>query len=88
MKIKRQTRDSLSRHTISDGTVDHLLDETRPPSSKLQSMSKTPHVRVMMVTRHCSRQVRSWAALPESHSVAVLPVCWLLESWWRTGGSV
>ena len=28
MKIKRQTRDSLSRHTISDGTVDHLLDET------------------------------------------------------------
>ena len=43
MESKKQTRDSLSRHTISDGTVDHLLDETSPPSSKLQSTSETPH---------------------------------------------
>jgi hypothetical protein len=49
MENKKQTRQSLSRHTISDGTLDRLLDETTPPSRKLQSMSETPHVGVRMV---------------------------------------
>ena len=43
MENKRQTRHSLSRYTISDGTLDHLLDETNTPSKNMQSMSETPH---------------------------------------------
>jgi hypothetical protein len=67
MESKKQARQSLSRHTISDGTLDHLLDETTPPSRELQSMSETPHVGVRMALSY------------RDPSFAVLLLYWLVK---------